>query len=338
MSTRVKRRVIASGFVTMLLAWIVAWVWERGTTKKLQAYTEDPAPDYENALARFAEMQSREEADPRLNPLCRSKLLTHGRKVENVIVLIHGMTNCPHQYEQFAPLFYKQGYNVLIPLAPHNGLLDRETKDLRHLTASELRDTCSRIVDIARGLGEHITYAGLSVGGVMAAWVAQNRADVDRAVVISPAFTIDRHLGVIASRLVMYLLFLLPNLMTQRFRPFKGGPPYNYLGFATRGLAHTMRLGFSVYDTARKTAPAARSVLVITNAADPSISNAVTQRLIGRWTARKRGALSVYEFEAQHQYIHDLIDPLQSQQHTAQIYPVLFDLITTELRTIQTSP
>ena|SRR6266487_1268646 len=105
MSTRVKRRVIASGFVTMLLAWIVAWVWERGTTKKLQAYTEDPAPDYENALARFAEMQSREEADPRLNPLCRSKLLTHGRKVENVIVLIHGMTNCPISMSSLRPYF-----------------------------------------------------------------------------------------------------------------------------------------------------------------------------------------------------------------------------------------
>jgi esterase/lipase len=328
-----KRRNIAalSSILTALIATIMAWFRSRSTTRTLQTYTGHPAADYDDALARFAQIQAQEEANPLLNPLCRSKLLTHGCKMERAIVLMHGMTNCPHQYAQLATLFYERGYNVLIPLMPHNGLLDRETQELQHLTALQLRDNCNTMVDIARGLGERLSYAGLSVGGVMAAWVAQNRADVEKAVVISPAFTVDRHLGTLTSRLVMYLLLLLPNLMTQRFRPFKEGPPYNYRGFATHGLAQTMRLGFSVYDAARKTAPAAHSVLVITNAADPSVNNTFTQRLLARWNARKPASAGLYEFEASHHFIHDIIDPLQPQQQTAQIYPILLDLITGEL-------
>jgi carboxylesterase len=43
------------------------------------------------------------------------------------------------------------------------------------------------VVDIGRGLGEHLTLAGLSGGGVVTAWAAQTRADLDQAVVMSAA-------------------------------------------------------------------------------------------------------------------------------------------------------
>ncbi|NJP05385.1 MAG: alpha/beta hydrolase [Chloroflexaceae bacterium] len=45
----------------------------------------------------------------------------------------------------------------------------------------------SESVDIARGLGRHVTIAGISVGGTIAGWAAQFRADVDCAVLIAPA-------------------------------------------------------------------------------------------------------------------------------------------------------
>src|SRR5438034_4798432 len=126
----------------------------------------DPATDYETAMARFAQVQAQEEANETLNPVCRSKLLTHGSKIERVIVLMHGMTNCPQQFVDLAPRFYKQGYNVLIPRMPHNGLADPDTDDLKYLKAAELRDCCNAMVDIAHGLGDHITFLGLSVGGL----------------------------------------------------------------------------------------------------------------------------------------------------------------------------
>ena len=44
----------------------------------------------------------------------------------------------------------------------------------------------------ADGLGDKITVTGLSLGGVMSAYAAQFRPDVDRAVVISPRHTAAR--------------------------------------------------------------------------------------------------------------------------------------------------
>jgi pimeloyl-ACP methyl ester carboxylesterase len=162
----------------------VARLFARSLSAGLDAHTDDPAATYETALARLAELQARD--DETINPLCSTQLLTHGRKTQQVIVLIHGITNCPQQFVEFAPQFYQQGYNVLIPRMPHNGLADRMTDDLKNLTAKNLRDASNAYVDIARGLGEHVTLLGLSAGGTMAAWVAQHRADVDEVVLIAP--------------------------------------------------------------------------------------------------------------------------------------------------------
>jgi pimeloyl-ACP methyl ester carboxylesterase len=210
---------------------------------------------------------------------------------------------------------------------PYNGYTDLETTDLRYLTMKDLRDSSATAVDIAHGLGERVTYAGLSVGGTMAAWVAQYRADVDRAILIAPAFTIDRHLGVSVSKLLMYLLYLLPNLMTQWFR--KGhGSPFGYRGFATRSLAVMMRMGFSVYEVALKVKPAVQSVLIVSNAADPSMNNAIIQKLVHRWQKSGLRYCETYEFDASHHLPHDIIGTQNPQQNVAYVYPILLALIT----------
>src|SRR2546428_10773338 len=177
-------------------AGLILKAFARQSTDEPGTAQGDPATDYETAMTRFAQVQAREEANEELNQVCRSKLLTHGSKTERVIVLMHGMTNCPQQFVDLAPIFYEQGYNVLIPRMPHNGLTNLDTDDLRYLKAAELRDCSNATVDIAHGLGDHITFLGLSVGGLMAAWVAQYRDDVNKAVIIAPSFTISPRLGV----------------------------------------------------------------------------------------------------------------------------------------------
>jgi esterase/lipase len=299
----------------------------RSSTDALSAHSIDPAIDYETAMARFAQVQAQEEADETLNPVCRSKLLTHGRKTERVIILMHGMTNCPQQFVELAPKFYEQGYNVLIPRMPHNGLADPDTDALRYLKAAELRDCSNTMVDIARGLGDHITYLGLSVGGLMAAWVAQYRTDVNKAVIIAPSFTISPRLGVVLSKVIMRLFLIIPNIMTQRIMPFKDGPDHNYLGFATRGLGEMMRFGFSVYNTSKKTSAAAQSVLVITNGADAAVNNKITLKVAQNWQTNGLEQLDKYQFDAKYKLLHDLIDPGQKLQNVAVSYPILLDLL-----------
>ena len=136
----------AGAILTAAIA--VAKAQTDSTLDELAAHNDNPATDYDAAIARFAQVQA-EEGDA-INPLCHSKLMTHGNKTERVIVLVHGMTNCPQQFAEFAPLFFEHGYNVLIPRMPRNGLANRMTEELKYLTAEELRDCCNTMVDITR--------------------------------------------------------------------------------------------------------------------------------------------------------------------------------------------
>src|SRR6266702_1606048 len=300
----------------------------RSSNDALASHSIDPATDYETAMSCFAQVQAREEANGTLNPVCCSKLLVHGSKTERVIVLMHGMTNCPQQFVDLAPMFYEQGYNVLIPRMPHNGLANLDTDDLRYLKAAELRNCSNAMVDIAHGLGDHITFLGLSVGGLMAAWVAQYRDDVNKAVIIAPSFTISPRLGVGLSKVIMRLFLILPNIMTQRLKPFKDGPDHNYLGFSTRGLGEMMLFGFSIYNASMKTSAATQSVLIITNAADAAVNNKITLKVAQRWQTNGLEQLDKYEFDAKYKLIHDLIDPGQKLQKVDVSYPILLDLLT----------
>jgi carboxylesterase len=293
--------------------------------QRLRAIPAHPASDYEEAMEKIAQIHAHEKT-VQLHDGCQTTLLTHGHKVDQAIVLMHGMTSCPLQFIEFGTLLHERGYNVFIPRMPYNGHADLNTDDLKYLTAAELRDCCASAVDITHGLGEHVSYAGISVGGVMAAWVAQYRPDVDRAIVISPSFTIDPHLNVTMSRMLMYLLSLSPNIMTQWFRHGQGSP-FGYKGFATRGLAVMMHLGFSVYKAALHEKPAVQKLLVVTNAADPVMNNNIIRELVDRWQRNGLRYCEQYEFDASYHLPHDLIGTQNPHQHVSLTYPVLLDLI-----------
>jgi hypothetical protein len=76
----------------------------------------DPAPDYDGALERLAGLHGHD--DERVNPVCASRGLLHGRKTEKAIILIHGITNCPQQFAPLGEQFFERGYNVLLPRMP----------------------------------------------------------------------------------------------------------------------------------------------------------------------------------------------------------------------------
>lgn len=283
-----------------------------------------PARSYAEAMQHFAALQALD--DDAVNPSCRSQVLTHGDVAERVVVLLHGMTNCPQQYVQFAPLLFERGCNVLIPRMPGNGLLDRNTRALGRLTVGAMTRAATETVNIAAGLGRHVTVAGISAGGVVAGWMGQFLPNVDAAMLIAPSFGIVPKANRAVNHLATLLLTILPNIMTQRFKPFTEGPPQGYYGFATRGLAAMLRLGDTVRRAARTTAPACKSFALILNAADPAVNNDVTLRLAARW--QTHGAkVTNYTFSADRHYIHDIIDPQQPQQHVAEVYPVLVDQI-----------
>ncbi|GCE13896.1 alpha/beta hydrolase [Tengunoibacter tsumagoiensis] len=297
----------------------------RSQIRNIPQPLEQPSEDYESALLRFAQLQAQD--DEEINPVCGSQLLTHGQRTKHVIILMHGITNCPQQFVELAPLFYERGYNVLIPRMPRNGLKDRMTDELKYLTAQELCDASNLAVDIARGLGEEITFLGLSAGGTLAAWVAQHRADVAHVILIAPMFGL-LSFGPRVTLFLMWLFLRLPNIGTQYISPFQDGPTHSYLGYSSHALAEVMQLAHSVYRSAKTQRAAVRSVLVITNEIDKAVNNEITMQLIEQWRRHGLESIHLYTFSAEQHLLHDMIDPQQVGQQTSLVYPILLELAT----------
>lgn len=155
------------------LAWVAAiivatavslWLWPRPAPKA--PYRLDPTVDYSEAVRRIEALRREDGAD--VSPACHTRFLTHGRRTERVIVLFHGLTNCPAQFDSLGRLSFARGANVLIPRLPRHGLANRMTETLARSNAAELIAFTDRVLDAAHGLGDSVTVAGLSVGGVMA--------------------------------------------------------------------------------------------------------------------------------------------------------------------------
>ncbi|MFN7116311.1 MAG: alpha/beta hydrolase [Saprospiraceae bacterium] len=283
-----------------------------------------PVQSYVEAVQRIQANIIKDSAT--LNPLCQTVLLSQGRKVERVIVMVHGYTSCPHQFFTLGQQFYELGYNVLIAPMPYHGYKDRLTEAHANLTAEDLARYADEVVDIAQGLGEKVTMMGLSVGGVVTAWAAQHRTDMELAVLISPAFGYGP-IPPPTTAAVMNVFRLMPNGY-EWWNPEKqaqGGVPHGYPRYAKRALAEALRLGFSVQQSAKKLKPST-PLLVITNANDHQINNERTAAIVALW--RKNGAqLETYEFSENLQLVHDLIEPFYQKEKVEKlVYPRLLEM------------
>ncbi|MGE5176007.1 MAG: alpha/beta hydrolase [Hyphomicrobiales bacterium] len=285
-----------------------------------------PARTYDEAIARVDSIRAREGAG--FNPACRSRVLATGARTDRAVVLLHGFTNCPKQFERIADDLAAQGMNVYVPLLPRHGRADRMTDALSRLTAEELVRAGDDAVDVARGLGDRVTVVGLSSSGVLTAWLAEHRRDIDGAVMIAPA--LGPH-GVAApeARRMTGLLLRVPDFFVWWDRERKAaspGPEQCYPRFASRALAQIYRLGFAVTDRAARGDPPAARLALITSACDEGIDNRAAAELARRW--RARGAdVRAYQFPESLGVRHDMIDPEQPYQKVAVSYPVIEAMI-----------
>jgi len=90
---------------------------------------------------------------PNVNPVCHTRLYVHGRRTERSLVLLHGFTNCPQQFDALGKSFYELGWNVLIPRYPRHGYSDRLTTSIAELRADMLIALANRSVEAGAGLG-----------------------------------------------------------------------------------------------------------------------------------------------------------------------------------------
>ncbi|HYL27073.1 MAG TPA: alpha/beta fold hydrolase [Candidatus Nitrosotalea sp.] len=256
-------------------------------------------------------------------PQARTALFEHGCRAELAVVLLHGLTNNPAQFAQFAPLLFERGVNVFVPRMPMHGDRDRLSKRIGALTAEALLAAADEAVDIAGGLGERVAVLGISMGALLAAHFAQFHA-IARAVVVAPDFAL-LNLPYAISRVVERIGLLLPNaFLWWDPRVRSSEPPITaYPWFSTHALMRSLRIGDRVYAAARQEAPNAQRIVTIVNRGDPAVNNAVTKRVSDWWAYWKPGSVAFVELTGLPR-VHDVIDPLQPFARPDIVYPELF--------------
>jgi pimeloyl-ACP methyl ester carboxylesterase len=226
--------------------------------------------------------------------------------------------------------FHDIGWNVVIPRYPRHGYADRLNKSISELRSDHLIAVANRSAEAAAGLGDRLTVAGLSLGGILAGHLAQTRGGIERAVLIAPMFGLRPIPGPALAALTR-IAQALPNRYIWWNRKAKEniGPAHGYPRFATHAYAALFDAGAGVIKAARANAPKARQISVITNGAEPRLDNRFTYGLVEAW--RRHGAnVSTFEFPKSDHLPHDLIDPANPNQNTELAYPVVMRMILGE--------
>ncbi|MET8234224.1 alpha/beta fold hydrolase [Micromonospora sp. NPDC005298] len=205
------------GFLALLVASVAGlYLWPLDRRHPLG--TSGRHLDFADAVRAAQTVMAADAGDPQVRPESRSRLLSHGRRTGRAVLLLHGYTLAPEQYDELARDFHDRGYNVWIPRAPRHGTVDRRAH--HRVRAAELTAYADEALRVAAGLGDEVGVVGISGGAVLAARLAQVHAGVVRhLLLLSPFFGPNpRQAPAFAVRplIVLYGRRLLPDRVTSR--------------------------------------------------------------------------------------------------------------------------
>lgn len=287
-----------------------------------------PAKSFEEALGKFETLRRNESSLP-LRPEGESLLLHHGKKTDRVFVLLHGLTNCPHQFLPLAKILHEKGANVVIPRARLAGFADRLNEDQGHQSGQDLIDQASTGLDVAAGLGEKTTLIGLSGSAVAAGWMAQNRSGIDEVMMIAPFFGMHGVPPPVVDAAAV-TLSTLPNFYQWWDASKKEnlpGPIHAYPRFGTHCMADTIQLSRNVRANLETRPLLVRRVVFLTTASDKGADNQLTKKISDQLEAREGTSVVAYEFPESLAIPHDMIDPAQPGSNTDLTYSKILELV-----------
>lgn len=239
---------------------------------------------------------------------CRSMVFDHGRRTERATVLFHGLSASPRQLIRLAEELHARGHNVFVPRLPRHGYRDRLSGVLATMDSRQLRACAYDALEIARGMGERVHAGGFSLGGLLAAYLAQTEP-LARMVALSPFFGIS-FLPLRLRKAAARIALALPNrfywwdpILRERQQPGHGYPRYS-----THALAHGLNLAEELFERAAREAPKGESLALVTNVFDPAVNNRAIARLARAWRATKPDALETVRLKGL-PMVHDVIEP-----------------------------
>jgi len=283
-----------------------------------------PAAGYAEALTRVAAFKALDDAS--ILPEARTALFDHGARTPLAVVLFHGYTNNPAQYSKFAPILHERGVNVFVPRTPKHGEKDRLTTAIGSLTAEEVIASANEAVDIAFGLGERVGVLGISMGGSLSAYFAQQR-DIAIAVPVAPEFALlQMPYGV--SKTLAWIVRHLPNMYLWWDPRLKANlqPKTAYPRFSSHALMQTMRIGDDVYVASAKQRQAGQRIVPIVNRCDPAVNNEVTKEIATNWAGWNRNGVEYVEMRNLPEW-HDIIDWRNPKAPIDIVYPRLLQAL-----------
>jgi len=237
------------------------------------------------------------------------------------------MSASPTQFERVARELFERGYNVLVPRLPRHGHADPLSPALERLSAEDLCAAAAEYVEIAGELGERVTVAGFSLGGLLTAWIAQNFA-IERAVPIAPFFGIswipNALMGPVAERLLRVpnrFHWWNPILRERQFLATNGYPRY-----ATHAIGHAYRMARSVLEAARASSPAAQYVTIVANKNEVAVNNYAIRRLYETWRRQRPESVELSILTGL-PLSHDIVSPLRRWRLADRAHPHLLRAI-----------
>jgi pimeloyl-ACP methyl ester carboxylesterase len=284
-------------------------------------------PQFAEAVAGIEDTIARDRANPLIEAAALPRLYHHGKPTAKAVLLYHGFTNCPQQFDELARAFYDRGCNVYVPRIPFHGYRDRLTNALSELTGQLLAEMTTESYRLTSGLGADVSAVGLSLGGSMALYLAQTQP-IAQAVPIAPFLSPIKFpdwLGLAAMTVVSWL----PDHYTwwdPRIKE-KCLPLYAYPGFPSHSLAQCIFFGNDVMQAAKSgRTPLGRRCTLVTNRTESAVNNAVAAGLLDTW-GRLGAHYDRVELTDLGSPRHDIIDPTTFPQARALVYPKLLSIV-----------
>jgi pimeloyl-ACP methyl ester carboxylesterase len=293
----------------------------------------NPVTSFEEALRRIADERRQDETGD-VRQICLPRLLEHGAPTDWAAVLLHGLTNCPEQFQEFGRRLFELGFNVYIPRQPYHGLADRAGNNLAPLTAAGLAAFGEQALDIGHGLGRQVLVTGLSGGGTIAAWLAQNRPDLDLAMPMAAMLGLS-FVPSPLTRPFAWLFNHIPDFYMWWDPRTKANNPYavdySYPGYSVHAMSELLKLGVLVRKQAHTAPPAAKKIVMVLNDNEPGVNNRELYKVLADWEEHQnQTVLSTYHFERELKLPHDIITPGTPGVDIEIVYERLMTLILQE--------
>ena len=258
-----------------------------------------------------------EDALPLRHEKCRSKFFFHSHPTSKVFLFLHGFTAGPYQFEPLGQALFQAGYNVLVPLQPGHGIAghwDSDNPPPLPEDSQVYKQFVLEWVQQAERLGQQLFIGGLSTGGTLAAWLAQQYPqDIKKSLLFAP------YLGG-NNILVDWLVEVLPFYYEWLNKDNPGN--FGYEGFRIPALRLFLDLGEQILDQAKTTL--ATPMLIVSSESDQAV-NLQEHRELFEAVVQVQPNSWYYCFDKQQKVPHTMMTEAEGNHYIQQ----LITLVTT---------